>query len=135
MDYIHEHNNTVFTYNQNTGEYTASTYNSHYQGQYYIFYEKIAATGIEKEIEDINQNIGDNTYLLYHLTTESKDPDNIQLKMTPNDRSTIDRKITVDITKSLINENTGTITEGLITYTNLINSFSYMFNWKILKNE
>ena len=135
MDYIHEHNNTVFTYNQNTGEYTASTYNSHYQGQYYVFYEKIAATGIEKEIEDINQNIGDNTYLLYHLTTESKDPDNIQLKMTPNDRSTIDRKITVDITKSLINENTGTITEGLITYTNLINSFSYMFNWKILKNE
>jgi hypothetical protein len=135
MDYIHEHNNTVFTYNQNTGEYTASTYNSHYQGQYYVFYEKIAATGIEKEIEDINQNIGDNTYLLYHLTTESKDPDNIQLKMTPNDRSTIDRKITVDITKSLVNENTGTITEGLITYTNLINSFSYMFNWKILKNE
>lgn len=136
LDKIREDDNVVYRYNDSTNSYIAVSYNSHYQGDYYLFYDKLPATGIEKEIEDINTNISDNTYLLYKLSVESQDPDNLELRISPMDKSTPNRKITGSLKHAYINSYTGNVVkEGVITHSSLINSFSYVCTLQILKSE
>jgi uncharacterized protein (UPF0128 family) len=97
-------------------------------------HEKILGTGIEKEIEDINTQIEDNSYLLYHLHTESNST-YVSLNIKPENtvNRTIDRTITVDLVNSYVNNNTGEITYGVANQNTIIDSVSYIFGWEILK--
>ena len=136
INYIHENNDTVYRYNDNTNSYIAVSYNSHYQGEYYLFYPEVPATGIEKEIEEINQNTSDNTYLLYKLSVESEDPSYLNLRISPSDKSTPNRHITASLKHAYINAYTGNIVkEGIITHSSLVNSFSYICSLQLLKSE
>ena len=130
LEYIRE--NGVFTYNPNTGKYTQVTYNSNYTGDYYILYPVVPGTGIEKEIEDLANQMTDNTYVLSNLSVESKS-ENISLKIESNQNNPKERKITLDSKTAYVDKETGEITEGIVTYTGLINTLSYMFTWKMLK--
>ena len=133
LEYIHEHNNEVFVYNEDTQEYRAVTYNSTFTGDYYIYYPSVPATGIEKEIEDIQNSIEDNSYVLYKLNVETQDTDNLDLTINPKDMSTPNRTIKANLKHSYINAETGEITKGVVTYSGLINSFSYFFTVENLK--
>lgn len=134
-NYLLYHNNYVFVKDPNDeSKYISIRYTGNPDLEYYILHEKIIGTGIEKEIEDINMQIEDNSYLLYHLHTESNNT-YVSLNIFPNNtiNRTIDRTITVDMMNSYVNDNTGEISYGIANQNTIIDSVSYLFSWKFLK--
>ncbi len=135
IDYLTHNNNNIWIKDPNdNSKYISIHYTGNPEYEYYILHEKIPATGIEKEIENINIQIEDNSYLLYHLHTNSNST-YINLNITPENtlNRTIDRTITIDLINSYVNDNTGEITYGIANQNTLIDSVSYLFSWKILK--
>lgn len=134
-DYLTHNNNNIWIKDPNDdSKYISIHYSGNPNYEYYILHEKIPGTGIEKEIEDINVQIEDNSYLLYHLHAESNST-YVSLNIYPenNINKTIDRTITIDLTNSYVNDNTGEITYGIANQNTIIDSVSYLFSWKILK--
>ena len=135
-EYLIQNNNNIWIKNPNDDtKYISIPYTGNPNYEYYIRHNKIPGTGIEKEIEDINFQIEDNSYLLYHLHTQSNST-YINLNITPINNTlnrTIDRTITVDLMNSYVNDNTGEITYGIANQNTIINSVSYLFGWEILK--
>jgi len=134
INYLSSHANNIFIKDPNdNSRYISIRYTGNPNYEYYILHEKILGTGIEKEIEDINTAIGDNSYLLYHLQTESK-TSYIKLNITPSNdfNRTIDRTIVLDISNSYVYD-TGEITNGLVNHNTMIDGVSYLLGWKILK--
>jgi len=135
IDYLTHNNNNIWIKDPNdNSKYISIHYTGNPQYEYYILHEKIPGTGIEKEIEDINIQIEDNSYLLYHLHTNSNST-YVNLNITPKNtlNRTIDRTITIDLINSYVNDNTGEITYGIANQNTLMDSVSYLFSWKILK--
>jgi len=135
IDYLTHNNNNIWIKDPNdNSKYIFIHYSGNPNYEYYILHEKIPGAGIEKEIEDINVQIEDNSYLLYHLHTESNST-YINLNITPDNtlNRTIDRTITIDLINSYVNDNTGEITYGIANQNTIIGSVSYLFSWKILK--
>ena len=135
QQYLQHNNNNVFIKDPNDeSKYISIRYTGNPNYEYYILHEKILGTGIEKEIEDINVQIEDNSYLLYHLHTESNST-YVSLNIKPEDtiNRTIDRTITIDLVNSYVNDNTGEITYGVANQNTIIDSVSYLFGWEILK--
>lgn len=134
-EYLTHNNNNIWIKDpDDDSKYLSIKYTGNPEYEYYILHTKIPGTGIEKEIEDINVQIEDNSYLLYHLHTQSNST-YINLNITPDNtlNRTIDRTITVDLMNSYVNDNTGEITYGIANQNTIINSVSYLFSWKILK--
>lgn len=134
-DYLTLNNNNIYKYDNITESYIITSYNNLSNEDYYVHYNKIIGTGIEKEIENLDNKIYENSYLLYKLDAESDDPDYINIYITPDMKNSQERTIRTNIYKSDISSENGTYTTGLITNTGLNNSFSYLFNWKILNKE
>jgi len=135
QEYLLHNNNNVWVKDPNdNSKYISIHYNGNPNYEYYILHQKIPGTGIEKEIEDINTQIEDNSYLLYHLHTKSNST-YINLNIKPDNtlNRTIDRTITVDLINSYVDNDTGEISSGIANQNTLINSVSYLFSWKILK--
>lgn len=134
MNYIQSQGGVVYYKDPETESYIATTYHQNYTGQYYVHYNKIKGTGLSYEIEELGNSIQDNTYILYKLDAESR-VDDISLTITPNKNivdKTQERTIILNANISDVDDITGEITDGLITKTALINSFSYTMNWEIL---
>lgn len=133
--YLASHNNNIFIENPNVpNQYISISYTGNPEYEYFVLYDKINGTGIEKEIEDINVLIEDNSYLLYHLSSSS-DNSYIRLNITPDNdpiNRTPDRTINLKVTNSYVYD-TGEISKGIVNYKTLIDSTSYLFGWKILK--
>ena len=131
---VHNNNNIWIKDPNDESKYISIPYTGNPNYEYYILHEKILGTGIEKEIEDINIQIEDNSYLLYHLHTQSNNT-YISLNIKPENtvNKTIDRTITVDLVNSYVNDNTGEITYGVANQNTIIDSVSYLFGWEILK--
>lgn len=135
IDYLNRNNNNIWIKDPNDdSKYISIHYSGNPEYEYYILHDMIPGTGIEKEIEDINTQIEDNSYLLYHLHTKSNNT-YIDLNITPSNtlNKTIDRTITLNMTNSYVNDNTGEITYGVANQNTIINSVSYLFSWEILK--
>lgn len=131
-DYLEIHHNLIYTYDDESLSYKAVSYNNNFTGDYYVHYNVVYGQGIEREIELLESKIYDNSYLLYKLNAESDDPDYIGLYITPQDKVQQERTIHTNIYQSNVNTDTGVSTKGIITNTGLKDSFSYVFNWKIL---
>lgn len=134
-EYLTHNNNNIWIKDPNdSSKYISIRYTGNPEYEYYILHTKIPGTGIEKEIEDINVQIEDNSYLLYHLHTKSNST-YINLNITPENtlNRTVDRTINLDIKNSYVDDNTGEITDGIANQNTIINSVSYLFGWKILK--
>ena len=133
--YLAAHGNNIFIKSPgDPNQYLSIQYTGNPNYEYFILYDVVPATGIEKEIEDINANITDNTYLLYHLHSSS-DNSYMKLTLSPDNgalNKTIDRTLNLSVTNSYVYQ-TGEITKGIVNYQTLIDSTSYLFGWKILK--
>lgn len=133
--YLESHGNNIFIKSPvDPTQYISIKYIGNPNYEYFVFHEVVPATGIEKEIEDINADITDNTYLLYHLHSSS-DNSYMKLSISPDEGTlnrTIDRTINLNVTNSYVHQ-TGEITKGIVNYQTLIDSTSYLFSWKILK--
>ena len=122
---------TVFIYDENSNSYIAQLYNPLYKGQYYLHYEKIDGTGIEKEIENLNDKIIAAQGSIYNVTTKSLDESYITLT-TNIDHANKQKEIILDMTDVEFNHDTGYISNGIITTDSLTSTFSYIFNWNLL---
>ena len=130
-NYLSLNNNKVYTLD---GEnYNVTTYNAHYDGQYYAHYNSIIGTGIEREIELLDDKMYDNSYILYKLNSKSNSEDYIDLSIYPRNPGSPERTIETTLFLSYIDAYNGTYTKGIITNSALKNSFSYVFDWQILK--
>lgn len=135
LDYLSSHRNYIWIKDPQTNTYTSILYKGNTDYDYYILHNKIDGYGIEKEIEDIQTSIYDNSYILYKLSVNSKDS-NLIASITPlnNDTNkTPNRTINLNLKNSNINPENGTITEGIINHENMINGVSYLLSWNILK--
>ena len=135
LDYLRNNNNYIWVKNHETNSYSSIKYTGNTNYDYYIYYNKINGYGIEKEIEELNKNIEDNSYILYELSISSNDS-NLISSITPGNNSinkTKNRTINLNLKNSNIDSNNGNITEGIINHENMINGVSYLFGWKILK--
>lgn len=133
--YLFENNNKVYIYDDESKQYVITDYNATYTGQYYTHYDVIYGTGIEREIELLDRKIYDNSYLLYKLDVESKDPNYFDIEILPNNPGSQERTIKAGVVQSYVNSNTGEANKGIITNSALTNSFAYVFDWNILKKE
>ena len=131
--YLEDNNNLIYRFNSQLDDYELVEYNKYYTGEYYIHYNTILGRGIEREIELLDSKIYNNSYILYKLNAESDDPDYIGLYITPEQAVQQERTIHVNVHKSNINVETGESTKGIITNSGLKDSFSYVFDWEILK--
>lgn len=122
---------TVFVYDENSNSYIAQLYNPLYKGQYYLHYEKIDGTGIEKEIENLNDKIVAAQGSIYNVTTKSLDESYITLT-TNIDHANKQKEIILDMGNVEFNHDTGYISNGVITTDSLTSAFSYVFNWNLL---
>jgi hypothetical protein len=133
--YLESHGNNIFIKSPtDPNQYISIRYTGNPNYEYFVLYDVVPATGIEKEIEDINADITDNTYLLYHLHSSS-DNSYMKLTLSPNEgalNKTIDRTLNLNVTNSYVYQ-TGEITKGIVNYQTLIDSTSYLFSWEILK--
>ena len=133
-NYLALNNNKVY-YKNNDGDYLITSYNQTYDGEYYVHYNVIKGSGIEREIEILEDKIYDNSYLLYKLNTKSNTPEYISLYIGPNTPGSQERTIETSLKLTNINPSTGDATQGLVTNSSLKDSFSYIFNWEILNKE
>lgn len=136
-NYLLSHNNNIFIKDPNdSSNYISIQYTGNPDYEYYCLYDIVNGTGIEKEIEDLESKITDNSYILYHLHTQSNNT-YIKLNITPENtlNKPIDRTIILDLVNSYINSNTGEITNGIANQDTLINGVSYICGWKILNKE
>lgn len=113
-------------YVYSNGGYTPTTYNPLYMGKYYVYYPKIDGAGIEKELEDIKDKISNST-----IEANNLDPENVIFNIY-NDGLNNKKIINLGINKSELDKETGDITYGIVTTETLIDSFSYVYEWKIL---
>ena len=95
-------------------------------GKYYVYYPKIDGAGIEKELEDIKDKISNST-----IEANNLDPENVIFNIY-NDGLNNKKIINLGINKSELDKETGDITYGIVTTETLIDSFSYVYEWKIL---
>lgn len=131
--YLNNNHNKIYRYNEDTSSYYITDFNTLYLNSSYIKYDKIIGTGIEREIELLDDKIYDNSYILYKLNTQNNSPDYIDLFINPTEQTSQSRTINIGIIQSNIDSETGSYTKGLITNQGLSNSLTYVFDWKILK--
>lgn len=113
--------------------YEGSYYKSEYvpnMGPYYTFTEKINGTGIIKDIEDLQNEINNNS--INNLKLENLDKNNLLFELNSNSSNPKEKIITIDLIKSYFYINNGELTNGIINSYSLINSLSYILNWNIL---
>lgn len=122
-------------YYDDNGEYKITSYNQYYNGEYYAHYNKKIGSGIEREIELLDDKIYDNSYLLYKLHTQNKSIDYSSFNIKPINPGDQERIIEFELNISNVNSNSGDASKGLITNNGLTNSFTYMFSWEILNKE
>lgn len=135
INYKNANNNNVFIRDsQNPNSYVSTQYTGNPNLEYYMLYNKINGTGIEKEIEDLSASINENTYLLYHLNTRSNHS-YVKLNIDPPNTSnrTINRTIIIDLINSYVDSYSGEITNGIANQNTIINGVSYLLNWEYLK--
>ena len=106
--------------------YIPASYNSLYNGDYYVYYPKIDGTGIEKELEDIKDKISNST-----IEANNLDPENVIFNIN-NDGINNKKIINLGIKKSELNKESGDISYGIVTTETLIDSFTYFYEWKLL---
>ena len=134
-EYLRKNYNNIWVKEPNSDTYTSINYNGNPNLEYYMFYNKLNGYGIQKKLEDIEDNISENSYLLYKLSVESED-NNLSVRMTGNiydSNRPKDRKIILDIKNSYIDSYTGEITEGIIDHNNIVNAFNYVLKWENIK--
>lgn len=134
-DYLRKNYNNIWIKDPDTDTYTSIPYDENPYLEYYMFYNKIDGYGIQKELEDIHDDISENSYLLYKLSVESEDT-NLIARMTGNSsdvNKNKDRKIILDIKDSEIDSYNGNITEGIINHNSIMNAFTYIFTWENIK--
>ena len=134
-NYLAQNNNKVYTFDNELNDYVISTYNNTYEGQYYVHYDVIWGTGIEREIELLQDQMYDNSYILYKLSVITDNPKYLDLTITPTTPGSPERTIRGNIIQSKINVLTGEATDGVITNSSLSDAFTYTFNWNILNKE
>lgn len=133
-NYLLMNDNKIY-YDNGNGDYLITSYNKTFTGDYYVHYNKIKGSGIEREIELLDEKIYDNSYLLYKLNAKSNSPDYINLYMSPDRPGTQERIIETTLILSNVNQTSGDATKGVITNSSLKDSFSYIFDWEILNKE
>ncbi len=124
-------NKVVFVYDDDLNTYIARIYNPFYTGQYYIFYDKIDGTGIEKEIELLNDKISDAESSIFDINAKSLDESYVQVNVN-TDYYNKQKNIIIDVNDVSFDPTTGYISNGIITTYSLTSAFSYIFDWKII---